>query len=214
MQTTLSDFDLYLFAEGTHTRAYEKLGAHLGKRDGRLGVQFAVWAPNAERVSVIGDFNDWNITADSMRPSSAGVWEGFVPDIGPGAVYKYHVVSRDSSYVVDKADPYGFAAEIRPRTASRVWDLEDYSWLDHSWMSNRANNNSLNSPISIYEVHLGSWKRVPEEAQPLANLPRDGSPSGRLRSRRGLYPCRISPHHGTSLRWFVGISNHRLLCSH
>ncbi len=164
MQTTLSDFDLYLFAEGTHTRAYEKLGAHLGKRDGHLGVQFAVWAPNAERVSVIGDFNDWNITANSMRPSSAGVWEGFVPDIGPGAVYKYHVVSRDSSYAVDKADPYGFAAEIRPRTASRVWDLEDYSWLDHSWMSNRANNNSLNSPISIYEVHLGSWKRVPEEA--------------------------------------------------
>lgn len=164
MQSTLSDFDLYLFAEGTHTRAYEKLGAHLSERNGHLGVQFAVWAPNAERVSVIGDFNNWNISADIMRPNSAGVWEGFVPDIGSGAVYKYHVISRDRPYAVDKADPYGFAAEIRPRTASRVWDLQDYSWLDRSWMANRAKNNSLNSAISIYEVHLGSWRRVPEEA--------------------------------------------------
>ena len=163
LQSTLSDFDLYLFAEGTHIRAYEKLGAHLSDRNGRLGVQFAVWAPNAERVSVIGDFNNWNISADIMRPSSAGVWEGFVPGIGSGAVYKYHVISRGKGYAVDKADPYGFAAEIRPRTGSRVWDLQDYSWLDHSWMANRAKNNSLNSPISIYEVHLGSWRRVPEE---------------------------------------------------
>jgi 1,4-alpha-glucan branching enzyme len=164
LQSTLTDFDLYLFSEGTHARAYEKLGAHLGERNGHLGVQFAVWAPNAERVSVIGDFNNWNISADIMRPNSAGVWEGFVPDIGSGAVYKYHVISRDRPYVVDKADPYGFAAEIRPRTASRVWDLQDYSWLDRSWMANRAKNNSLNSAISIYEVHLGSWRRVPEEA--------------------------------------------------
>ena len=164
MQSTLTDFDLYLLAEGTHTRAYEKLGAHLSERNGHRGVQFAVWAPNAERVSVIGDFNNWNLSADIMRPNSAGVWEGFVPDIGSGAVYKYHVISRDRPYAVDKADPYGFAAEIRPRTASRVWDLQDYSWLDRSWMANRAKNNSLNSAISIYEVHLGSWRRVPEEA--------------------------------------------------
>jgi 1,4-alpha-glucan branching enzyme len=164
LQSTLSEFDLYLLAEGTHTRAYEKLGAHLSERNGHRGVQFAVWAPNAERVSVIGDFNRWNSSADVMRPSSAGVWEGFVTDIGPGAVYKYHVESRDRRYSVDKADPYGFAAEIRPRTASCVWDLQDYSWLDHSWMANRAKNNSLNSPISIYELHLGSWKRVSEEA--------------------------------------------------
>jgi 1,4-alpha-glucan branching enzyme len=164
VQSTLTDFDLYLLAEGTHTRAYEKLGAHLSERNGHLGVQFAVWAPNAERISVIGDFNNWNRSTDIMRPSSAGVWEGFVPEIGPGAVYKYHVISRDRTYAVDKADPYGFAAEIRPRTASRVWNLQDYSWLDHSWMANRAKNNSLNSPISIYEVHLGSWRRVPKEA--------------------------------------------------
>ena len=163
LQSSLSEFDLYLLAEGTHNRAYEKLGAHLSERDGRGGVHFAVWAPNAERVSIVGDFNQWNSATDLMRPSSAGVWEGFVPDIGPGAVYKYHVVSRDRRYAVDKADPYGFAAEIRPRTASRVWDLHDYSWLDNSWMANRAKNNSLNSPISIYEMHLGSWMRVPED---------------------------------------------------
>ncbi len=164
LQSNLSEFDLYLFAEGTHSRAYEKLGAHLSEKKGRRGVQFAVWAPNAERVSIIGDFNHWNSSTDIMRPSSAGVWESFIPDIGPGAAYKYHVVSRDRRYVVDKADPYGFAAEIRPRTASRVWDLQDYSWLDSSWMANRAKNNSLNSPISIYEVHLGSWRRVPDES--------------------------------------------------
>jgi len=162
-QSALSEFDLYLLAEGTHTRAYEKLGAHLSERDGRRGVQFAVWAPNAQRVSIIGDFNQWNPAADSMRPSSAGVWERFVPGIASGAVYKYHIESRDHRYVVDKADPYGFAAEIRPRTASRVWDLQDYAWQDHSWMVSRVKHNSLSSPISIYEVHPGSWKRVPAE---------------------------------------------------
>jgi 1,4-alpha-glucan branching enzyme len=163
-QSTLSEFDLYLLAEGTHHRAYEKLGSHLSERNGRRGVQFAVWAPNAEHVSIIGDFNKWNPSTNIMTPSSAGVWEGFVPDIGPGAVYKYHVASRDGRYEVDKADPYGFAAEIRPRTASRVWDLQDYSWLDRSWMANRSKNNSLSAPISIYEVHLGSWRRVPDQA--------------------------------------------------
>jgi 1,4-alpha-glucan branching enzyme len=162
-RSTLSEFDLYLLAEGTHNRAYEKLGAHLGERNGHRGVQFAVWAPDAERVSIIGDFNHWNPSTNNMHPSSAGVWEGFVPAIGSGAIYKYHVESRNRGYVVDKADPYGFAAEIRPRTASRVWDLQDYSWLDHSWMANRPKNNSLNSPISTYEVHLGSWRRVAEE---------------------------------------------------
>jgi 1,4-alpha-glucan branching enzyme len=164
MQSALTEFDLYLLAEGTHTRAYEKLGAHLSERNGHRGVQFAVWAPNAQSVSVIGDFNRWKPSTDNLRPSSAGVWEGFVPDIGSGAVYKYHLSSRDHRYEVDKADPYGFAAEIRPRTASRVWDLQEYSWLDHSWMANRTNSNSLKSAISVYEVHLGSWRRVPEEA--------------------------------------------------
>ena len=163
MQRTLSEFDLYLLAEGTYHRAYEKLGAHLTQSAGSRGVQFAVWAPNAKSVSVIGDFNNWNPETAVMRPSSAGVWEGFVPDIGQGVVYKYHLESNYGNYSVDKADPYGFACEIRPHTASRVWSLETYSWHDGSWMASRAKRNSLESPISIYEVHLGSWRRVPEE---------------------------------------------------
>ena len=163
MQSAISEFDLYLLAEGTHYRAYEKLGAHLTEKDGKRGVQFAVWAPNAKRVSIIGDFNNWNPAAAIMRPTTAGIWEGFVPDIGQGATYKYHVESRLRDYKVDKADPYGFAAEIRPKTASRVWSLDSYSWHDDSWMTNRVKNNSLGSPISFYEVHLGSWKRVSEE---------------------------------------------------
>ncbi len=160
MQSAISEFDLYLLAEGTHYRAYEKLGAHLAQKDGKRGVQFAVWAPNAKRVSIIGDFNNWDPNGAIMRSSTAGIWEGFVPEIGQGASYKYHIESRYRDYKVDKSDPYGFAAEIRPQTASRVWNLENYSWHDESWMKNRANSNSLSSPLSFYEVHLGSWKRA------------------------------------------------------
>ena len=163
MQSAISEFDLYLLAEGTHYRAYEKLGAHLTGKDGKRGVQFAVWAPNAKRVSIIGDFNNWNPNAAIMNSSTAGIWEGFVPDIGQGASYKYHIESRYRDYKVDKADPYGFASEIRPETASRVWNLDNYSWHDESWMKNRTNTNSLGSPLSFYEVHLGSWKRALEE---------------------------------------------------
>jgi 1,4-alpha-glucan branching enzyme len=163
VESALSEFDLYLLGEGTHYRAYEKLGAHLAEKDGRRGVHFAVWAPNAKLVSVVGDFNGWNPQANSLRPSPAGVWEGFVPDIGQGAIYKYHIESRYSDYQVDKADPYAFAAQIRPETASRVWNLDDYSWRDDSWMASRAKKNALGSAISIYEVHLGSWRRAPEE---------------------------------------------------
>jgi len=163
LQSAISEFDLYLLAEGTHYRAYEKLGAHITEKDGERGVQFAVWAPNARRVSIIGDFNSWNPNAAIMRPSTAGIWEGFVPGIGQGASYKYHIESRYRDYKVDKADPYGFASEVRPKTASRVWNLETYSWHDESWMKNRANANSLSSPLSFYEFHLGSWKRALED---------------------------------------------------
>ena len=163
MPPILTEYDRYLLAEGTYARAYDKLGAHLVRREGRTGVQFSVWAPNARFVSVIGDFNGWNPSKNPMEPSSTGVWEVFVPDIGQGAVYKYHIESRYGGHKVDKADPYGFASEIRPQTASRVWNLETYTWQDAPWMAARANSNSLQAPISIYEVHPGSWRRVPEE---------------------------------------------------
>jgi len=163
LESTLSEFDLYLIREGTHTRAYEKLGAHLAERDGRRGVHFAVWAPNARVVSVIGDFNLWDPAANLMLPTPAGIWESFIPGADQGTVYKYHVESNFQNFKVDKADPFGFATEIRPQTASRVWQLESYSWQDSAWMAARGRNNALDSPISIYEVHLGSWRRVPEE---------------------------------------------------
>ena len=160
----LTEYDLYLFGEGTHHRAYEKLGAHAGEVDGRTGVHFAVWAPNARQVSVIGEFNRWDPQAHPMNPRpEAGVWETFIPEAARGSLYKYHIASRYGNYRVDKADPYAFAAEVTPQTASRVWDLDTYSWNDREWMANRARANALDAPVSIYEVHPGSWKRVPEE---------------------------------------------------
>jgi 1,4-alpha-glucan branching enzyme len=156
----LTDHDVYLFREGTHTRLYEKLGAHPGIVDGEHGVVFAVWAPNAESVSVIGDFNGWDRARHplTVRRDGSGVWQGFVGGIGRGERYKYHVVSRYRGYRADKGDPYAFAWEPPPRTASVVWDL-DYSWGDQHWMAERRSRNALSAPISIYEVHLGSWRR-------------------------------------------------------
>jgi len=163
MASVLSDLDRHLLAEGTFSRAYQKMGAHFMERNGQRGVQFAVWAPNAKLVSVIGDFNHWNDSANPMAPSTSGVWETFIPHLRQGDIYKYCIQSNYQNYRVDKADPFGFGAEIRPQTASRVWDLDSYSWQDGAWMSDRGRRNSLDSPISIYEVHLGSWRRVPEQ---------------------------------------------------
>jgi len=159
----LTEQDLYLFNQGRHYRAYEKLGSHLTSVDGQSGASFSVWAPNARAVTVMGSFNDWNKDSHPLRPrESSGIWEEFIPGISKGTVYKYHVVSRHHGHVVDKADPFGFLHEKPPRTASLVWDL-DYQWSDREWMQGREGRNSLHAPISIYEVHLGSWMRVPEE---------------------------------------------------
>jgi 1,4-alpha-glucan branching enzyme len=159
----LTDFDLYLFNEGTHVRVYEKLGAHPTTQDGKSGVYFAVWAPNADAVSVIGDFNNWDPDRNPLKPRGAsGIWEGFVPDIGQGVHYKYSIKPRFSAKRIDKADPYGFAAELRPSTASVVWDLTSYQWQDQEWLSKRTERQAFDAPMSMYEVHLGSWKRAPD----------------------------------------------------
>jgi 1,4-alpha-glucan branching enzyme len=159
----LTDHDIYLFNEGTHYRLYDHLGAHETTDRGVRGTAFALWAPNAERVTVMGDFNGWNNASHDLRPrASSGIWHGFVPDVGQGDAYKYHIYSRYNGYRVDKADPYAFASEVPPRTASRVWNL-DYEWTDAEWMANRSRHNALSAPIAAYEVHLGSWMRVPEE---------------------------------------------------
>jgi 1,4-alpha-glucan branching enzyme len=159
----LTEQDLYLFNQGRDYRAYQKLGAHLTSAGDQSGASFSVWAPNARAVSVIGSFNGWNPLSHPLRVrESSGIWEGFIPGVTKGSVYKFHIVSRNNGFVVDKADPFGFWHEKPPRTASVVWDL-DYQWADHDWMQNREGRNSLHAPISIYEVHLGSWMRVPEE---------------------------------------------------
>jgi 1,4-alpha-glucan branching enzyme len=161
----LTDDDLYLFNEGSHCRLYEKLGAHLLEEKGKQGTHFAVWAPDAERVSVIGDFNAWNKETHLLRPKgSSGIWEGFIPDVKKGANYKYHVVSRYHGYKADKADPFATFNEVPPRTGSMVWDLH-YTWRDESWMQKRNERNAQDAPLSIYEIHLGSWMRVPEEGE-------------------------------------------------
>jgi 1,4-alpha-glucan branching enzyme len=159
----ITDDDSHLFNEGSHFRLYDKLGAHVAQQAGESGTYFAVWAPNAERVSVIGNFNDWDKTRQPLSPkASTGIWEGFVPGIGKGSLYKYHIVSRVSGYRVDKADPFSCFNEIPPKTASIVWDL-DYQWNDQEWMAKRQQHNRLDKPMSIYEMHVGSWRRVLEQ---------------------------------------------------
>jgi len=159
-----TDYDIYLFKQGNHFRLYEKLGAHLMTVNNIQGAFFGVWAPNAANVSVIGDFNGWNTETHPlrMREDGSGIWEGFIPHIKQGTLYKYHIVSKYNHYEVDKGDPYAFYWEVSPKTASIVWDLS-YEWKDKEWMTNRYKSNNLQSPFSIYEVHLGSWRRVPEE---------------------------------------------------
>ncbi len=163
--STLSDFDRLLLGQGTHYRAYEKLGAHETVLDDVAGVVFAVWAPNARRVSVVGDFNAWDGRRHPMRRHpGAGIWELFVPGLGAGARYKFEIVGSDGALLALKADPFAFGFEVEePRTASVVTSLEGHSWGDGGWMAERARRNALDAPIAVYEVHLGSWRRVPEE---------------------------------------------------
>jgi 1,4-alpha-glucan branching enzyme len=161
--TLLTEDDLYLFNEGNHFGLYEKLGAHYISKNGVEGTYFAVWAPDAEQVYITGDFNGWNKESHPMRSRGrSGIWECFIPSLRKGIIYKYYVCSRYSLYRADKADPFAFYDEVPPKTASIVWNL-DYTWGDGEWMEKRRSRNSLDSPISIYEVHLGSWRRVPEE---------------------------------------------------
>ena len=161
--TLLSEQDIFLFNEGSHFRLYEKLGSHLLSAGEGQGTYFAVWAPDAEQVCVIGDFNDWNKRTHPLKPKDrSGIWEGVIPEAVKGARYKYHIVSRYNDYRVDKADPFGIYNDTPPETVSIVWDLE-YTWNDQAWMAKRGNHNSSDAPISIYEVHLGSWMRLAEQ---------------------------------------------------
>ncbi|NVM21612.1 MAG: 1,4-alpha-glucan branching enzyme, partial [Desulfobacterales bacterium] len=160
---TLGDLDIYLAGQGTHHRLYDRLGAQLCTVDGVSGVSFAVWAPTAKRVSVIGDFNGWDGRLFPMRRmGSSGIWELFVPGLKAGALYKYEIKTAKDDLRI-KTDPYAFAMELRPQTASIVWDIEAYEWNDDQWMANRSKRKVRQEPMAVYEVHLGSWMRMSEE---------------------------------------------------
>jgi len=160
----LTEHDVYLFKEGSHTQLYDRLGAHLVTVNGEPGVQFSVWAPSASRVSVIGGFNGWNPHTHLLeaRWDGSGIWEGFIAVLAHGEIYKYHIESQYNGYRADKGDPFASRWETPPNTGSMVWDM-GYEWRDQEWMDTRHKANSAQSPMSIYEVHLGSWRRVPED---------------------------------------------------
>ncbi|MBW7882091.1 MAG: 1,4-alpha-glucan branching enzyme, partial [Caldilineaceae bacterium] len=160
----ITDYELHLHGEGNYYQCYERFGAHMTTIEGVEGVQFAVWAPNALRVSVVGPFNGWDSRVNPMqRRTDGGVWETFIPHLPEGTYYKFAIKSRFMGYDVDKADPYAFYASQRPATDSRVWNIEKYVWSDQQWMEERAARQAFDKPMAIYEVHLGSWKRSPED---------------------------------------------------
>ncbi len=160
----LTEFDVHLFSEGNHHRIYEKLGAHLSEIDGVKGVYFALWAPNARNVSVIGDFNNWDGRDHQMRKISNGIWEIFIPELTIGTSYKYEVKNWEG-HIYEKSDPYGFWQEVRPKTASIVADLDVYQWQDEQWMEKRRHTDPLTKPVSVYELHLGSWLHASSETK-------------------------------------------------
>jgi 1,4-alpha-glucan branching enzyme len=156
----LTEFDRYLFTEGTHYRSFEKLGAHLTELNGVPGTCFAVWAPNAKRVSVIGDFNGWDTEKNNLSPQAGtGIWSTFVPGASQGQTYKFFIESHFNDYKAEKSDPHAFLFEMRPKSASVIWDIKGYQWNDSDWMATRKERNGLDKPVSVYEVHLGSWRR-------------------------------------------------------
>ena len=163
--SSLSELDIYLFKQGSHTKMYEKFGAHKMEHKGKKGVHFTVWAPNAERLSVRGDFNDYQVDAHPLhlRDDDSGIWEGFIEGVEEGLTYKYHIVSKFHDIVHEKSDPFAFYSEKPSKSASRVWDIDGYTWKDKRWMKKRANYNAHDAPVSVYEMHLGSWKRKVEE---------------------------------------------------
>ncbi|MFD2999557.1 1,4-alpha-glucan branching protein GlgB [Pontibacter toksunensis] len=164
LASRFTDFDIYLFKEGKHFSLYEKLGSHRMEHRGRQGTYFAVWAPNAELVSVMGDFNGWSRESHRLylRGDESGIWEGFVPDVSAGVMYKYHIKSRYNLYHAEKSDPFAFCREQPPHTASVVSDLQ-YDWKDQQWLDHRKSMSDKAQPYSVYELHLGSWRRKPEE---------------------------------------------------
>lgn len=163
--STLSELDIYLFKQGSHTKLYEKFGSHKMKHKSKHGVHFCVWAPNAQSVSVRGDFNDYEVDTHplQLREDDSGLWEGFIEGVEEGLTYKYHIVSKFHNIIHEKSDPFAFYSEKPSKSASRVWGLDTYKWEDNEWLSERYKVNAHDAPVSVYEMHLGSWKTKVEE---------------------------------------------------
>jgi 1,4-alpha-glucan branching enzyme len=163
--STLNETDIYLFKQGSYAKMYEKFGAHLMDHKGKSGMHFTLWAPNAKSVSVRGDFNDYEVDSHplKLREDDSGIWEGFIEGVEEGLTYKYHIVSKYHGTVHEKSDPFAFYAEIAPKSASKTYSLDGYKWKDKSWMNKRYKHNAHNAPVSVYEIHIGSWRRKVEE---------------------------------------------------
>ena len=159
----LSEFDRYLFHQGTHYRAFQFMGAHVTEEDGQSGVRFTVWAPKAQRVSVVGEFNHWDGRSHVMeRLADSGLWSVFIPQLVQGTIYKYEVITPVGHRQL-KADPFGFYAEVKPQTASRVYDLQGFEWHDEEYLQERKLRVSYEEPMNIYEMHFGSWRRTSKD---------------------------------------------------
>ncbi len=204
---TLGELDLHLFGEGRHRRLWDVLGAHPREHDGMAGVSFAVWAPNAKAVRVVGDWNFWDGRVHQMRSlGSSGVWELFIPGIGAGARYKYELIAADGRLIL-KTDPMAFLMEQPPATASVVVDHTDYDWGDGAWIERRARSDGLRSPMAIYEMHLGSWRFTDGdsgERKPLSYR-RAGRAASPISGRHGLHPRGIHARRRAPLQRIVGI---------
>ncbi len=207
----LTDFDRYLIGEGRHHQLYERLGAQIRSVDGVPGVNFAVWAPNARSVQVVGDFNGWDGRKHTARVGeNSGIWELFIPGAKVGDKYKFRILNLHGEWV-DKSDPMGFAAELPPLTASVVTDLNVYDWSDNDWMDRRAEWNPMHAPMNVYEVHLGSWQKGPGRKHGWLDY-RDLCPTtGRLLPPHEFHSRRTDAGQRASVHGIVGLSNSRLL---
>ncbi len=210
---TLGEIDLYLAGEGRHEELYEKLGAHVTEIDGATGVAFAVWAPSARSVSVVGDFNSWDGRLHPMRSLGAsGIWELFIPGVPEGSRYKFELRAQDGDILL-RADPFAFETELPPKTASVV-NRTRYEWTDDGWMELRH----AGRPAARADVDLRGPPRLlaaePAGGQPLADLPRAGRRAGRLRDRHGLHPRRAHAGHGPPVQRLVGLPGHLVLRAH
>ncbi|MSR31139.1 MAG: 1,4-alpha-glucan branching protein GlgB [Gemmataceae bacterium] len=206
----LGEVDLHLFNEGTHSRLYEKLGAHAFQRGQEKGTHFSVWAPGAQQISVVGDFNAWTPGCHPLHAQGkSGIWAGFVANLGPGALYKYHVETDQGGYRVDKSDPFAFAMELAPKTASKIASL-DYSWHDAEWMRERGRKIAQDAPVAIYEVHLGSWRRDPANPSRLLSCQEIALPLAEHASRLGFTHVELLPitEHPFYASWGYQVGNY------